>query len=54
MERNVEIVRASRELAEGAAMLTKRCLDLASHLITRDQAPASIERGGRKSHAIQA
>jgi multimeric flavodoxin WrbA len=54
MERNVEIVRASRELAEGAAMLTKRCLDLAGHLITRDQAPASIERGGRKAHAIQA
>jgi nitrite reductase/ring-hydroxylating ferredoxin subunit/multimeric flavodoxin WrbA len=52
MERNVEIVRASKELAEGAAMLTKRCLDLADHLITRDQAPASIERGGRKAHAI--
>ena len=52
MERNVEIVRASKELAEGAAMLTKRCLDLAGHLIGRDQAPASIERGGRKAHAI--
>jgi hypothetical protein len=49
---NVEIVRASKELAEGAAMLTKRCLDLAGHLITRDKAPASIERGGRKAHAI--
>jgi hypothetical protein len=33
-------------------MLTKRCLDLAGHLITRE-APASIERGGRKAHAIQ-
>jgi hypothetical protein len=32
MERNVEIVRASKELADGAAMLTKRCLDLAGHL----------------------
>jgi multimeric flavodoxin WrbA len=52
MERNVEIVRASKELAEGAARLTKRCLDLADHLISRDQAPASIERGGRKAHAI--
>lgn len=52
MERNVEIVRASKELAEGAAMLTKRCLDLAGHLIARDQAPASIERGGRKAHTI--
>jgi multimeric flavodoxin WrbA/nitrite reductase/ring-hydroxylating ferredoxin subunit len=53
MERNVEIVRNSQELAEGAAMLTKRCLDLAAHLITRDEAPTSIERGGRKAHAMQ-
>ncbi len=52
MERNVEIVRASKELAEGAAMLTKRCLDLAAHLIVRDEAPTSIERGGRKAHAM--
>ena len=52
MERNVEIVRTSTELAEGASMLAKRCLDLAGHLIARDQAPASIERGGRKAHAI--
>ena len=52
MERNVEIVRTSTELAEGASMLAKRCLDLAAHLIARDEAPASIERGGRKAHAI--
>ena len=52
MERNVEIVRNSKELAEGAAMLAKRCLDLADHLTTRDQAPTSIERGGRKAHAL--
>ena len=52
MERNVEIVRTSTELAEGASMLAKRCLDLAGHLIARDEAPASIERGGRKAHAI--
>ena len=53
MERNVEIVRNSVELAEGASMLTKRCLDLAAHLISRDEAPASIERGGRKAHAMR-
>ena len=53
MECNVEIVRLSKELAEGAAMLTKRCLDLAAHLIARDEAPTSIERGGRKAHAMQ-
>jgi hypothetical protein len=35
-------------------MLTKRCLDLAGQLIARDEAPASIERGGRKAHAMQA
>ncbi|HEY8032303.1 MAG TPA: Rieske 2Fe-2S domain-containing protein [Methylocella sp.] len=52
MERNVEIVRASKELAEGVAMLASRCLDLAGRLITSDKAPASIERGGRKAHAI--
>ncbi len=53
MEHNVAIVRNSKELAEGAAMLAKRCLDLAAHLIARDEAPTSIERGGRKAHAIQ-
>jgi nitrite reductase/ring-hydroxylating ferredoxin subunit/multimeric flavodoxin WrbA len=53
MECNVEIVRASTELAEGAAMLTKRCLELAAHLIARDEAPSSIERGGRKAHAMR-
>jgi nitrite reductase/ring-hydroxylating ferredoxin subunit/multimeric flavodoxin WrbA len=54
MEVNVEIVRNSEELAEGAAMLTKRCLDLAGHLIARDEAPKSMERGGRKAHPIEA
>lgn len=53
MERNVEIVRDSKELAEGAAMLAKRCFDLAAHLIARDEAPTSIDRGGRKAHAMQ-
>lgn len=53
MERNVEIVRNSTELAEGASMLAKRCLDLAAHLISHDEAPTSIERGGRKAHAIE-
>jgi multimeric flavodoxin WrbA len=52
MERNVAIVRSSTELAEGAAMLAGRCLDLAQHLIARDEAPTSIERGGRKAHDL--
>jgi len=53
MEKNVDIVRQSKELMEGADMLVKRCLDLAAHLIARDEAPTSIERGGRKAHALQ-
>jgi nitrite reductase/ring-hydroxylating ferredoxin subunit/multimeric flavodoxin WrbA len=52
MERNVEIVRASEELAEGAHMLAQRCLDLAAQLIDRDQAPTAIERGGRKANPV--
>ena len=53
MERNVEVVRGSKELADGAASLAHRCLDLADHLIARDEAPASIDRGGRKAHALE-
>jgi len=52
MERNVAIVRNSTELAEGAQMLAKRCLDLARHLIAQDEAAAAIERGGRKAHPV--
>jgi nitrite reductase/ring-hydroxylating ferredoxin subunit/multimeric flavodoxin WrbA len=52
MEVNVEVVRKSTELAEGAAMLTMRCMELAKYLIARDGAPVSIERGGRKAHAV--
>jgi len=52
MEVNVEIVRNSKELAEGAAMLTKRLLDLAGHLVQENAAPTSMERGGRKASPI--
>jgi hypothetical protein len=34
------------------AMLAKRLLDLAARLIAQDEAPASIERGGRKAHPV--
>ena len=53
MERNVELVRASAELAEGAAMLARRCIDLAARLIAQDEAPTTIERGGRKAHTLE-
>ncbi len=52
MENNVAIVRSSKELADGAHMLAKRLLDLAAHLIARDESPAVIERGGRKAHPV--
>jgi len=52
MERNVEIVRHSTELADGAAELARRCLALAERLIATEPTPGSIERGGRKAHPI--
>jgi multimeric flavodoxin WrbA/nitrite reductase/ring-hydroxylating ferredoxin subunit len=52
MERNVEVLKNSKELVEGASELMQRCLDLAAVLIARDGAPAEIERGGRKAHAL--
>jgi multimeric flavodoxin WrbA len=52
MDRNVLEVRESKELAEGAAMLAQRCLGTAKELIARDEAPASIERGGRKAYPL--
>jgi nitrite reductase/ring-hydroxylating ferredoxin subunit/multimeric flavodoxin WrbA len=53
MEHNVEIVKESKELAEGAGTLVKRCLDLAARLVARDEAPTAIERGGRKAHDLR-
>jgi multimeric flavodoxin WrbA len=52
MERNVEQVRVSRELANGAGELARRCLDLAGRLIETDRAPEQVARGGRKAHAV--
>ena len=50
MEHNVEIVRNSKELAEGAAQAGQALpRSRAAHLIARDEAPTSIERGGRKA-----
>jgi multimeric flavodoxin WrbA len=52
MENNVAIVKSSKELADGAHMLAQRLLDLAAHLIAREEPPAAIERGGRKAHPV--
>lgn len=52
MENNVRIVAHSEELRKGAEDLAERCLGLARTLIDKDEAPASIERGGRKAHRL--
>ncbi|HEY7514339.1 MAG TPA: Rieske 2Fe-2S domain-containing protein [Vicinamibacteria bacterium] len=50
MERNVEFVRESRELREGAAALAGRAVDLASRLLSSVTPPEQVSRGGRKAH----
>jgi len=53
MERNVEIVRASEELKQGAAQLAERCLGFAQRLIdSHETTPERITRGGRKAHSL--
>jgi multimeric flavodoxin WrbA/nitrite reductase/ring-hydroxylating ferredoxin subunit len=52
MEVNVEVVRDSKELAEGAHMLAKRLLALAGQLVAERAPPTSIERGGRKANPV--
>ena len=55
MENNVRIVRESKSLAEGAAGLATRCLELADRLIKSEVAPpAMAERGGRKGLPVMA
>ena len=53
MENNVRIVRQSKHLAQGAAGLAARCLDLADRLIKSDVAPPPMDqRGGLKGRPI--
>jgi nitrite reductase/ring-hydroxylating ferredoxin subunit/multimeric flavodoxin WrbA len=52
MERNVEFVRESRELREGAAALAARAVDLASRLLASVTPPEQVSRGGRKAHRM--
>ena len=55
MENNVRIVRESKDLAQGAAGLATRCLDLADRLIKSEGAhPSMAERGGMKGRPIMA
>jgi multimeric flavodoxin WrbA len=52
MEVNVEQVRQSEELREGARALVARCVAMANHLIAAGEPAVSTERGGRKAHPI--
>jgi nitrite reductase/ring-hydroxylating ferredoxin subunit/multimeric flavodoxin WrbA len=52
MERNVEVVKHSRELRDGARSLAARAIDHAQLLLDHEQAPHTTERGGRKAHRL--
>jgi nitrite reductase/ring-hydroxylating ferredoxin subunit/multimeric flavodoxin WrbA len=49
MERNVEHVRKSESLHEGARALATRCIELAQVLLERDDGARGTQRGGRKA-----
>jgi nitrite reductase/ring-hydroxylating ferredoxin subunit/multimeric flavodoxin WrbA len=53
MERNMAIVRQSRELHEGAAQLAQRSLALADRLAATDTEGRRVPRGGRKAHPLE-
>jgi nitrite reductase/ring-hydroxylating ferredoxin subunit/multimeric flavodoxin WrbA len=50
MERNVELVRTSQELRDGAHALAGRAVELAERLLASVTAPEHVSRGGRKAH----
>jgi nitrite reductase/ring-hydroxylating ferredoxin subunit/multimeric flavodoxin WrbA len=52
MERNVDYVKGSRELREGAQMLAARAAHAAQLLLEHEEAPHSVARGGRKAHRL--
>lgn len=52
MERNVDYVKHSRELREGAQMLAARAVHAAQALLEHAAAPREVARGGRKAHHL--
>jgi len=52
MEQNVEVVKHSKELREGARALAARAIDHAQLLLDHEEAPHTMERGGRKAHRL--
>lgn len=49
MENNMVQVKSSQELRDGTRALADRCLETAGALVAAGDAPATIERGGRKA-----
>jgi len=54
MDRNVEIVKHSKELRDGARSLAARAIEHAQQLIDHETVPHALERGGRKAHRLGA
>jgi multimeric flavodoxin WrbA len=52
MEKNVDVVKNSKELREGARALVARAIDHAQLLLDHEKAPHTMERGGRKAHHL--
>lgn len=52
MEQNVEVVKHSQELRDGAKALAARAIDHAQLLLDHEDAPHTTERGGRKAHHL--
>ncbi|HSB21289.1 MAG TPA: Rieske 2Fe-2S domain-containing protein [Anaeromyxobacteraceae bacterium] len=52
MERNIDYVKGSRELREGAQMLAARAVHAAQMLLEHEAAPHAVARGGRKAHHL--
>src|SRR5262249_44792464 len=54
MALNVNVVRTSRELHQGAIALARRTLAMSERLLDSVEAPERIARGGRKAHPVEA
>ena len=52
MEKNIEVVKQSSELRDGARALVARAVDHAQLLLDHEKAPHTMERGGRKAHRL--
>jgi hypothetical protein len=52
MEQNVAVLKASRELREGAERLVGRALAMARPRVEEQWTAPRVERGGRKAHRL--